>query len=68
MTTNAHGAPGSPSEVPILPNETERIAALHSYHILDTAEEKDFDDLTELASFICQTPVALVSLVDTDRQ
>lgn len=49
-------------------NEEERLAALHSYHILDTAEEKDFDDLTVLASVICQTPIALISLVDAKRQ
>ncbi|CAM4289384.1 PAS domain S-box-containing protein [Pedobacter westerhofensis] len=53
---------------PLLTNESERQEALDSYHILDTAEEKDFDDLTTLASAICQTPIALVSLVDHDRQ
>ncbi|WP_158799300.1 ATP-binding protein [Pedobacter sp. L105] len=53
---------------PLLSNENERLAALHSFHILDTAEEKDFDDLTALASAICQTPIALISLVDQDRQ
>ena len=36
--------------------EEERIAALHSYNILDTDEEADFDDLTELAAAICNTP------------
>lgn len=41
---------------------------MQSYHILDTLEDKDFDDLTALAAAICQTPVALVSLVDKDRQ
>jgi PAS domain S-box-containing protein len=56
------------SKYPILSNERERQAALDSYHILDTAEEKDFDDLTTLASAICQTPIALVSLVDQNRQ
>ena len=54
--------------VPVLADEKERVAALQSYHILDTAEEKDFDDLTTLAAAICQTPIALISLVDHDRQ
>ncbi|RZM26787.1 MAG: PAS domain S-box protein [Pedobacter sp.] len=48
--------------------EAKRLQALQSYHILDTVEEADFDDLTSLASAICQTPIALVSLVDKDRQ
>lgn len=49
-------------------DELQRIQALHSYGILDTPYENDFDDLTELASTICQTPVALISLVDQNRQ
>ena len=53
---------------PLPANETERINSLYSYNILDTIEEKDFDELTELASTICQTPVALISLVDEKRQ
>ena len=59
---------GQQPGVPVLADEKERLAALHSYHILDTAEEKDFDDLTTLAAAICQTPIALISLVDQDRQ
>ena len=56
------------SKYPLLKNEAARLESLHSYHILDTAEDKDFDDLTILASVICQTPIALISLVDQDRQ
>jgi len=49
-------------------DELQRIQALQSYGILDTPYENDFDDLTELASVICQMPVALISLVDENRQ
>lgn len=49
-------------------NETERLEELLSYEILDTEEEAVFDDFTKLASQICQTPIALISLVDKDRQ
>ena len=49
-------------------NEAGRIAALEKYAILDTDPKQSFDDLTLLASFICKTPIALISLVDEDRQ
>jgi GAF domain-containing protein len=49
-------------------NESERIAALREYKILDTAAEKMFDNLTQLAATICNAPISLVSLVDVDRQ
>src|ERR1700686_755557 len=49
-------------------NEESRVAALEKYAILDTDPELAFDDLTLLASFVCKTPIALISLIDEDRQ
>ena len=49
-------------------NEKQRLETLWSYEILDTEPEAGFDDLTLLASYLCQTPVALISLVDAERQ
>ena len=49
-------------------NERARIAALQRYAILDTEPEQAFDDLVLLASFVCNTPIAIISLVDEDRQ
>lgn len=53
------------------PNYTfaiDRLAALARYDILDTPPEEGFDDIVGLAAHICQTPVALISFVDEDRQ
>ena len=49
-------------------NEKARLQALFDYQVLDTEAEKVFDDLTLLASEICQTPIALISLIDPERQ
>ncbi|NNE09142.1 MAG: GAF domain-containing sensor histidine kinase [Gemmatimonadetes bacterium] len=49
-------------------NEEARLAALKSYEILDTDPEEAFDDLTTVAARVCGTPIALVSLIDADRQ
>jgi len=53
---------------PIPANEPERLAALRRYRVLDSPPERPFDDLAALAAEICRTPVALVTLVDADRQ
>lgn len=49
-------------------DEASRIAALQQCRVLDTIPERGFDDITKLAAHICQTPIALVSLIDRDRQ
>jgi len=49
-------------------NEAARLKALRSYQILDTDPEQAFDDLTLLASQVCGTPIALITLVDENRQ
>ncbi len=49
-------------------NEAERLAALHNYQILDTPADEAFDRITRLASRILKMPIALVSLVDKERQ
>ena len=49
-------------------DEQARLAALRRYRILDTEPEQRFDDLTLLASQICDTPISLITLIDSDRQ
>lgn len=48
--------------------ESARLAALHRPRILGTLPDDDFDGLTRLAAFVCNTPIALISLVDEQRQ
>jgi two-component sensor histidine kinase len=48
--------------------ESDRLAALRSYRILDTPPEPAFDDLVQLAARACQAPIALISLIDERRQ
>ncbi|OAB55538.1 histidine kinase [Phormidium willei BDU 130791] len=49
-------------------NEAQRQQALEQYNLLDTLPEQAFDDITTLAAHVCNTPIALVSLVDRHRQ
>lgn len=49
-------------------NEDERLEALQALEILDTAPDLEFDDITKSAAEICDTPIALISLVDKERQ
>jgi PAS domain S-box-containing protein len=49
-------------------NEAARLKALHQYQILDTTPEQAFDDLVLLAAQICDTPIALINLIDANRQ
>ena len=53
---------------PLPENESARVRALREYEILDTAPEPAFDDLAQLAAHVCDAPIAVVSLVDSDRQ
>ncbi|AYV55251.1 GAF domain-containing hybrid sensor histidine kinase/response regulator [Leptospira kmetyi] len=54
--------------LPVPANEKERLVALKSYQILDTAPEEKFDSLTQIAAYICDSSIALISLIDVNRQ
>ncbi|MDX1904338.1 MAG: HAMP domain-containing sensor histidine kinase [Thermonemataceae bacterium] len=56
------------SEYPISNNEEERLKNLYKYKVLDTLPEQAYNDLVALSAQVCQTPIALVSLLDKDRQ
>ena len=53
---------------PLPKNEAARLEALRQYQVLDTDREEAFDDIVRLAAYICDTPIAVISLVDKNRQ
>ena len=63
-------SPGEDGFIPAppYPDEEARLAALRDYGVLDSVAEPVFDDIAFLASYICGTPIAMVSLVDESRQ
>jgi GAF domain-containing protein len=55
-------------KAPIPDKEAQRLAALLEYQVLDTAAEQAYDDITALAAYVCDVPIAMISLVDESRQ
>lgn len=56
------------TRAPLPPNEDARLRKLQSYDILDSLDEREYDDIVRLVSEICNTPIANISFVDRDRQ
>ncbi len=50
------------------PSEVKRLASLHSYQILDSAAEQEFDDIVAIAAGLCGTEASTITFVDADRQ
>src|SRR6478735_523671 len=48
--------------------ESERLAALRSYGILDTPLEEDFEDIVRIAAHVCKAPISVINLIDETRQ
>ena len=54
-------------KAPIPPDEQQRMQALHEYSVLDTAPEAVYDDIAHVAAGVCDTPIALIALIDGTR-
>ncbi|TXC81334.1 sensor histidine kinase [Luteibaculum oceani] len=53
---------------PVLKAEMDRLNTIAAYNILDTLEEEDYDNITKIASAICEAPISLITIVDEKRQ
>lgn len=60
--------PDDPALPPTPADERERMEALRRYGAFGLIQSAAFDDIARLAAFICETPVALISLIDSNRQ
>ena len=60
--------PARMQTAPLPSNEEQRLARLRGLGVLDTLPQQAFDDISSLAQVICGTPVALITLIDRDRQ
>ncbi|OGT73207.1 MAG: hypothetical protein A2W76_09565 [Gammaproteobacteria bacterium RIFCSPLOWO2_12_47_11] len=54
-------------EAPLPYNETQRLASLHNYHVLDTTADREFQMIVEQAAAVCNVPIALINFIDKDR-
>jgi diguanylate cyclase (GGDEF)-like protein len=61
-------ADAAPSAWPVPADETERVAALHAFGVLDQPRQADLDAAARLAAYVCGTPTAVVNLIDSTRQ
>jgi two-component sensor histidine kinase len=50
------------------PRQADRLRLLHSYDVLDTPREREFDEIVDLAARLCGTAISVVNLIDADRQ
>jgi hypothetical protein len=57
-----------PDSVPLAWDEADRLAALRGYDILDAPANSEFDDFIQIAAYVCETPIAVVNLIDETRQ
>ncbi|QNR23633.1 sensor histidine kinase [Croceimicrobium hydrocarbonivorans] len=55
-------------KAPLPANEKERLANLYEYSLLDTMDEEEYDQITKMASLLCDVPISLISLIDRNRQ